>query len=116
MGQGDVMSGRGVSFPLIREVHRLKTTVVRCKKHEYDVYIGRPSKFGNPFRIGADGTRVQVIEKYREYIGDNVELLIALEELRGKRLGCWCVDEPVDCVREHKQCHGEVLLELLDDV
>ena len=105
-------------------ISKLKTIVVHCKKHEYDVYIGRGccprtglrSRWGNPFRIGVDGTRTQVIEKYREYILNNVELLVALEELRGKRLGCWCVDEPVDHAREHKQCHGEVLLELLEDV
>ncbi len=105
-------------------MQNLNTTVVHCKKHEYDVYIGRGrcpktrtwSRWGNPFKIGVDGTRAQVIEKYREYILNNVELLVALEELRGKRLGCWCVDEPVDHIREHKQCHGEVLLELLGDV
>ncbi len=88
------------------------------------MYIGRGrcprtglrSRWGNPFRIDVDGTRTQVIQKYRDYVSDNVELLVALEELRGRRLGCWCVEEPVDHVREHKQCHGEVLLELLESV
>ena len=42
--------------------------VVHCKKEPYDIYIGRPSKWGNPFSIGKDGTREEVIEKYREWI------------------------------------------------
>jgi hypothetical protein len=39
--------------------------VVHCKREPYDVYIGRPSKWGNPFQIGRDGTRDEVIAKYR---------------------------------------------------
>ena len=41
------------------------TDVVHCKKAPFDVYIGRPSKWGNPYSIGPDGTREEVIEKYR---------------------------------------------------
>ena len=40
------------------------TRVVHCKRARYDVYIGRPSKWGNPYVIGPDGTREQVIAKY----------------------------------------------------
>ena len=82
-----------------------KTTVVHCKKHPYDVYIGRPSKWGNPFAIGQDGTRDEVIEKYRQYILASPELMADLEELKGKRLGCWCRPLP---------CHGDVLVELIN--
>ena len=32
------------------------------------VYIGRPSKWGNPFVIGKDGTREEVIAKFKNYI------------------------------------------------
>jgi hypothetical protein len=46
----------------------MKTKVVHCKKESYDIYIGRPSKWGNPFREGEDGTRKEVIDKYRKYI------------------------------------------------
>lgn len=31
--------------------------VVHCKRARYDVYIGRPSQWGNPFQIRHDGTR-----------------------------------------------------------
>lgn len=43
------------------------TSVVNIKHNKYDVYIGRGSPFGNPFQIGRDGDRKQVIEKYRVY-------------------------------------------------
>ena len=67
------------------------------------VYVGRGSRWGNPFRIGVDGTREEVIEKYRQYILKRPYLLAHLEELRGKVLACWCAPLP---------CHAEVLVEL----
>lgn len=71
------------------------------------VYIGRPSKWGNPFEIGKDGTREEVIERYREWIALQLPLLKALPELRGKVLVCWC--KPL-------ACHGDVLAELANQV
>ena len=81
-----------------------KTKVVHCKKEFYDVYIGRPSIWGNPFVIGRDGTREQVIAKYRNYIMNSPQLLGRLGELKNKILGCWCKPEA---------CHGDVLVELI---
>lgn len=76
--------------------------VVHCKRSPYDVYIGRPSKWGNPFVIGKDGDRSQVIAKYRAY-GESMGLNVAAhKELRGKVLGCWC---------SPSACHGDVLAE-----
>lgn len=77
--------------------------VVHCKKSKYDVYIGRPSKWGNCFEIGKDGTRIEVIKKYKEWLLNNKELMVQLPELKGKILGCWCAP---NC------CHGDVLAEL----
>ena len=77
--------------------------VVHCKKSTYDVYIGRPSKWGNPFEIGVDGTREEVIVKYREYLLSNKHLMNDLHELKGKTLGCWCKPHP---------CHGDVIAEV----
>jgi len=82
------------------------TTVVHCKKKPYDVYIGRPSKWGNPFLIGKDGTREEVIEKYKDYLHGNVKLLNDLWELKDKRLGCWCAPSI---------CHGDVLAAYADN-
>ncbi len=81
-----------------------KTRVVHCKRESYDVYIGRPSKWGNPFKIGADGTREEVIEKYRNYIQDSY-LLDHIQELKGKTLGCYC---------KPAACHGDILAELTE--
>jgi hypothetical protein len=83
----------------------MKTIVVHCKKAAFDIYIGRPSKFGNPFKIGRDGNRAQVIEKYRAWISSQSELLAEVKKLKGKRLGCWC--KPL-------ACHGDVLAEIAD--
>lgn len=54
------------------------------------VYCGRPSPFGNPFQIGRDGNRADVIIKYRKWLLGQPKLLARLPELRGKDLVCWC--------------------------
>jgi len=69
----------------------------------HSIYIGRPSKWGNPFEIGRDGTREEVVEKFKTYLLNNNELMASLEELRGKNLLCWCAP---------KACHGDILIEL----
>ena len=70
------------------------------------VYVGRPSKWGNPFVIDKDGTRGEVIQKYLDYLlgtEHTTGLILDIEELRGKDLVCWCGPLP---------CHADVLLEL----
>ena len=54
------------------------------------VYIGRGSKWGNPFRIGRDGDRATVIAKHARWLADQHHLLRALDELRGRDLVCFC--------------------------
>ena len=78
--------------------------VVHCKRARYDVYVGRPSKWGNPFAIGRDGTREQVIARYERWLRSRPELLAQLGELEGKTLGCWCAP---------RACHGDVLARLV---
>ena len=78
--------------------------VVHCKRERYDVYIGRGSIWGNPYKVGKDGNRDEVIEKYRKYILSKPELIARLGELEGKVLGCWC---------RPARCHGDVLIELI---
>ncbi len=77
------------------------------------VYIGRPSKWGNPFSHLPNtaakfkvATRDEAVEKYAEYILSNEKLLADLHELRGKDLYCYC---------SPKLCHGDVLLELANN-
>lgn len=66
------------------------------------IYVGRPTKWGNPFIIGRDGTRTEVIERYAHMICTS-DLVTSFEELRGKDLVCWCAPLP---------CHADVLLKL----
>jgi hypothetical protein len=86
---------------------------IRSGAH-YDVYIGRPSIWGNPYshipsRI--DGvtyvaSREEAVAQYRAWIKTQPRMLARLHELKGKRLGCHC--------SEYVPCHGHVLAELAD--
>lgn len=80
--------------------------VVHCNYHNYDIYIGRGSIWGNPFIIGKDGDRSEVINKYRMYILNSKELLSKIPALKNKTLGCWC---------KPKACHGDVLKEIAEN-
>lgn len=77
--------------------------VVNIKNCKYDVYIGRGTRYGNPFIIGKDGNREQCITKFKNYLLTNSELLSHLYELDGKTLGCHC---------KPKACHGDVLKDI----
>ncbi len=89
--------------------------VVHCKKKPYDVYIGRGSKWGNPYSHSFEPTkhptiqvptRADAITSYREYLLNDWRLKADLPELRGKVLGCYCAPLP---------CHGDVLAELANE-
>lgn len=83
----------------------------------YDIYIGRANKFynvecskwHNPFVIGKDGNREEVITKFEEYVRGKPELIKDLPELQGKTLACYC-DYPKE------NCHGGVLIKLLKEM
>lgn len=77
--------------------------VVNLKTEAYDVYIGRGSLWGNPYRIGPDQDRETVIRKFEEYARRNKELMRDLYFLAGKRLGCYC---------SPAACHGDVIVKL----
>ena len=83
-----------------------KTKVVNLKYKQYDVYIGRGSPWGNPYRIPADGNRQEVIALYKQWLRQQPELLRRIaRDLRGKRLGCFCKPLP---------CHGDILAFVAD--
>lgn len=79
--------------------------VVNKYKEPYDIYIGRGSKWGNPFVIGEHGSRDEVIELYRHYLWKQIKIgKITMEDLKalqGKKLGCFC---------KPKSCHGDVIV------
>lgn len=106
---------RGGSNPSLTAM----TTVVHCKKEKYDVYIGRPSKWGNPFtHINSKSTkaefilstREEAIEAYRKWIteGEGMHLLNDIHELKDKVIGCWCYCYP-------KSCHGDILADIANN-
>ena len=80
------------------------TKVVNKRYSSYDVDIGRPSIWGNPFVIGKQANRTMVIEKYREYFLSNDALKERAKELEGKVLGCYC---------KPRACHGDVIVNFL---
>lgn len=78
--------------------------VLNKRTSQDGVYIGRPSKFGNPFVIGQHGDRAQVIKRFEEWLLNQPRLIeAAKQELRGKNLVCWCA--PL-------ACHGDVLMRI----
>lgn len=82
--------------------------VVHCKRAPYDVYIGRPSEWGNPFSHLAQSaarfrvsSREEAIAAYKEWLLAQPELVARVRrELKNKVLGCWCKPLP---------CHGDIL-------
>jgi len=82
-----------------------KTKIVHCNKEEFDIYIGRGTIWGNPYIIGKDGNRKEVIDKYRIYASTNKEIIESLSILQNKVLGCWC---------KPKACHGDILIEMIE--
>ena len=83
-----------------------RTEVVNLKEERYDVFIGRGSIWGNPFRITTKKNREDVIAEYEVYIRQNKTLMGQLGDLRGKKLGCFCAP---------MSCHGDVLVKLIEE-
>lgn len=86
-----------------------KTTVVNKRRDAFDVYIGRGSPFGNPYQIGPDGDRDEVIRKFaydfHTHLVKDPAFQAKLAGLRGKRLGCFCAPA---------RCHGDVIAAYLN--
>jgi hypothetical protein len=79
------------------------------RKPEGVVFVGRPSRWGNPFVIGRDGDRTAVVWKHRTWLFDpqrttGPTIAEVRRELRGRDLACWCVLDQL--------CHADVLLEI----
>lgn len=85
----------------------MPTTVININHGDpFDVYIGRPSIFGNPFFLRREADRDACLARYRAYflhrIGHDTEFRKAVRSLRNKRLACHCAP---------KKCHGDVIAE-----
>lgn len=82
------------------------------KKHDpYDVYVGRPTKWGNPYMVGRHGKRGECVKKYAEYLLRNPDLMRqARIQLKGKILSCWCAPPGgIDYMRQPVICHAQLL-------
>lgn len=100
-----------------------KTYVVHFKKYNHDIYIGRPSKWNNPYthkdldktqaKFQVD-SRKEAIERYERHLNES-GLIKEIEELRGKVLGCWCCNKPADGSEKNFLCHGQVIAKYLNN-
>lgn len=102
--------------------------MVHCRKEPYDIYIGRPSRWGNRFvwtppkrtrltmarserYIFEDlvivGSREEAIAAYEEWILTQPQLLEDLYTLKHQVLGCFCAPLP---------CHGDTLVRMAREV
>lgn len=81
------------------------------RRGDHGLYVGRPSKFGNPFAMRSEAEREVVIEKYRswfiERLNDREFALDALELRDATALVCWCAPLP---------CHADVLEEFVNQL
>ncbi len=84
---------------------------------ENAVYVGRPTKFGNPFRLVSKIESVKRYEGWLRYLCTDPDLLLRrewildnLEMLRGKDLCCWC--SIYDGSGRRVPCHADILLEM----
>lgn len=78
----------------------------------FDTYCGRGTLWGNPYAIGVDGDRDEVIRKFkydfdRDYLKGGSEFKEKLKALRGHTLGCHC---------KPYACHGDVLAQYLNEL
>lgn len=92
--------------------------VVNKYKEDFDIYIGRGSKWGNPFSVNADKSKYDVLscdtldeslDKYGDHLWEMIkDGRVTKEELRdlqGKKLGCFCKPKP---------CHGDVIIKAVE--
>jgi len=83
------------------------------------VYVGRPSIYGNPFHIGKDGTRDEVIEKFESHLNYSLrtpgfrERLVS--DLKGKDLICWCTPRGGLTAEDPHVCHAQTLLRIANE-
>ncbi len=87
------------------------------------VYVGRAcagwkgSPLGNSFKVGRDGSLREVLEKYRQWLWEqlqggehHLEVVEALAKIhQGSSLGCWCCDKDVPSPKGQERCHAEII-------
>lgn len=71
------------------------------------IYVGRPTMWGNPYVVGRDGTRAEVVAKHARMVESSPSLKAAAKRvLRGHDLVCWCWPLP---------CHATTWLKVANE-
>lgn len=88
--------------------------VVHIKKDPFDVRVDRVTKWGNPYRIGPDGTREDVVRNFYWWLFTSPEgdvIIRDIAQLRGLALGCWCAPKGglPPALPPDAQCHAQIL-------
>lgn len=92
---------------------------VHCKKEKFDVYIGRPSMWGNPYSSKEDtlarykvDTVDEAVAKHKEFLDWQLKTGKIMEyellDLDGKILGCWCQND--------RPCHGDNIINKIKEL
>jgi len=90
----------------MKRVQRKRTKGFRMPENA--IYVGRPSKYGNPFKVEREEQREAAIRMYERHLRNElIKDPHFLDPLKGKDLACWC---PL-----HKPCHADVILKLLKE-
>lgn len=94
------------------------TRVVNIQHDRCDIYIGRGGPFGNPYVIGENGDRAEVLRKYKIHFLERLKRDPAwkakVEALKGKTLGCFCAY--TDGFKGEFRCHGQIIAAYLDGI
>lgn len=87
------------------------TKIVHCRKEKYDVYIGRPGYYGNPYILEKEEDRDKVLDQYKAYFEEKMKndplFKLKILQLKGKILGCWC---------SPRRCHGDIIANFLNNL
>jgi len=89
--------------------------VVHHRKQPYDVFIGRPAKWSNPFSSKKHAsakfkveTKAEALYQYALWVLSQPDMIKSIKEtLSGRVLGCWCAPN---------RCHGELLAAIANDL
>ena len=105
-GEAELQEGLPMPSTTSRKALRdFEKVEIKAGRSIEGVYVGRPSVWGNPYKIGVDGNREEVIQLYRQYLQES-GLSGKATELRGSTLRCHC--------RDDQACHADVLIELAE--
>jgi hypothetical protein len=94
----------------------MNDTRVWSKRHPFpedSVYVGRPTRWGNPFKVGRDGSQTDVVAKYARWIAEPARADLRRRvrtELSGKHLVCWCAPPGGLAIDGEPLCHAQVLM------